>query len=322
MAISLALLAGGAWGAEEVPVRPAPEAGAAGAEGGGRGGRDAARGAQRVQGDRGQGGRAVGARGGGGQELQSVNAVDAVSLTLAVVYVEKGRIADALKLLEGLAAGDDADTAGFARLEMARIYRQQDDREKAAAELAKVRGPAAVLAAGMMLEGGGEPTPEKIEELLKAAEDPLAKAVLLRRLAGAYQRTGDTEKLVDLVARAEKLVSRGDAVKALEIERLVRAASADNFARGMQGMFDRAQGMANQFQERRTAMEKEAQELEAQGKKDEAARVREQLERMNRMDNFMRGARGDRRPGGEEGARPGGGREPAPIPGGGNAEQF
>ena len=148
-----------------------------------------------------------------------------------------------------------------------------------------------------MLLQGVEDRAAKLEELLKAAKDPLAKALLIRRLTREYQIAGNVEKLADLAERARKLLTAEQAAKALETELKLAALGG---GRGGGGQ-DRGREMRQRVTQMRTQMEARIKELEAAGKKEEAAQLKERLERINRMmERFGRG-RGGR--GGREGGR-------------------
>ncbi len=231
--------------------------------------------------------------------LRQVNVLDAVSLALAQAHVAKRAPEKAVAVLkEVIEKSKDETAVGFARLALARIYKQGGKAKEAEAELLKVTGPATAAAIEMLLQGV-EDRAAKLEELLKAAKDPLTKALLIRRLTREYQVAGNVEKLADLAERARKLLTPEQAAKALETELKLAALGG---GRGGGGGQDRGREMRQRVTQMRTQMEARIKELEAAGKKEEAAQLKERLERINRMmERFGRGGRGGR--GGREGGR-------------------
>ncbi len=253
-------------------------------------------GARRDRGERGRGGR-------GGEffqrmrqqqasaaMLRQVNVLDAVNLALAQAHVAKDAPDKGIAVLKEIIEKSKDETAvGFARLALAQIYKKQDKDKEAEAELVKVTGPATAAAIDLLLQGV-EDRAAKLEELLKAAKDPLTQVLLIRRLTGEYQRTGNVEKLADLAERARKLLTPEQAAKALETELKLAA-----LGEGGGGRQDRGREMRQRVTQMRGQMEARVKELEAAGKKEEAAQLKERLGRINRMmERFGGGRRGRR----------------------------
>jgi len=228
--------------------------------------------------------------------LAAVNAVDAVKLSLALGQLAKGQAGEAVEVLGGvIKSSPDEAAVGYAHLFLAHIHMQKGDKEAAEAELKKVKGPAVLAALAMLLAGGGDPT-AKLEKLLETAEDPLAKALIIRRLAEAYRQAGNLEKLAALAERAAKLLSYKDALAALEAESKMPRGRGGRPPREGRGGRER---MMKQMKARMGALKKEIKELEAAGKKEEADRLRRRLEHMEKMaergGREGRGGRGDRK---------------------------
>ncbi len=310
-ALSVALAVGGEPAPNEGGEKPARREGR---EGGGRRGRR----------ERGRGGR-------GGEffqrmrqqqantaMLRQVNVLDAVKLALAQAHVAKDAPEEGIAVLKEIIAKSKDETAvGFARLALAQIYKKQDKDKEAEAELVKVTGPATAAAIDLLLQGV-EDRVAKLEELLKAAKDPLTKVLLIRKLTGEYQRTGNVEKLADLAERARKLLTPEQAAKALETELKLAALGGGGGGGGRQ---DRGREMRQRVTQMRGQMEARVKELEAAGKKEEAAQLKERLERINRMMERFGGGRGGRGGRGDRGGR--GGRDaPAPEKPKPNPDEF
>jgi tetratricopeptide (TPR) repeat protein len=240
-----------------------------------------------------------------GQEL--VNAIDSVSLALAQAHLAKGEADKAIEVLVKLAkATDDKTAAGYAHLALARLYRQKGDKEKADEELKLVGGPAMAGALAMMLEGGGKDADgaAKLEEMLKSAKDPLAKALIIRRLSALYARTGDSEKLAALAERAAKILSYKEALAAQEQEdKIIQRANARGNRPGEMGpgagaggppwmrpgQGPGAEGGKGGAAGQNEALKAQIKELEAAGLVDEAEALKKQLRTLEER-------RGDQRP--------------------------
>jgi tetratricopeptide (TPR) repeat protein len=246
----------------------------------------------RARGNRGNRGRRSNPAGG---EMRLANVLDAGYLALAQAHVAKKAPDKAIAVLKELIEkSKDKNAQGFARLALARIYKQQKKEDEAKAELKKVEGLGVIRAIDMLLQGAEDRT-AKLEELLEEAKDPLAKAVLIRRLIAVYLRAQDVEKLAAIVERSGKLLTVKQATKALEDELKLAAAGAG----GNTGRPDRKQ-MVQRAQQMRKQMQDRVKELEAAGKKEEAAKLKERLERIDRMMKRFGGregreGRGDRR---------------------------
>jgi tetratricopeptide (TPR) repeat protein len=225
--------------------------------------------------------------------LDVVNALDAVRLQLAQAYLGGNETGKAMEVLEKLAKGtQDKTAAGYAHLALARIYKQKNDQAKCDEELKKVTGPAVAGALAMLAGPGGE-TAAKLEELLKSADEPLAKALILRRLAALYAQGGNAEKLADLAERAGKLLSYKDALAAQEAEAKLqqRMGAGRPFGPmgpgGMPGMkpgMPGGPGAEGEFRkgdprrgEDAEALKKEIKELEDAGMVEEAEALKKQL---------------------------------------------
>lgn len=154
--------------------------------------------------------------------MGQVNALDVVTLALAQAHAGKKEFEKAIAVLEELIkSGQDKTATGFAHLALARIYKQKGDADKAAAELKLVSGPASVGALAMMLESAGIKGPDqaaKLEKILKSAEDPVMKALVLRRLSLLYTQAGNVEKLVKLKEQSAGMLSYKEAQAALDVE--------------------------------------------------------------------------------------------------------
>ncbi len=177
---------------------------------------------QKFQAERGKRAGAGGGRPAGLEGLELVNAIDAVKMVLAQAHLGRGQTDKAVEVLNGVVEKSPEETAvGFARLALARIYRGKGENAKAQAELKKVEGPAIIGALAMMLAGAKDQT-GKLETLLEEVRDPLARAVILRRLSMTYLQKKDSKKLAALAERAAKLLTYKQAVAALEVERKLR----------------------------------------------------------------------------------------------------
>jgi hypothetical protein len=221
--------------------------------------------------------------------LDVVNATDAVKLALAQGYLGKNELDKAAEVLEKLAkATQDKTAAGYAHLALARIYQQKNEPAKRDEELKKVTGPAVVGSLAMVLGAGGESAP-KLEEFLKSAEDPLAKAIILRRLAMLYVQNGNVEKLADLAERSAKILPYKEALAAQEAEDKLQQRMAGR-AGGAPWMRPGGPGEGGPGMDMmRGRMEARIKELEAAGKVDEANRLREQLDKMGKGGRGQRG---------------------------------
>jgi len=224
--------------------------------------------------------------------LDVVNATDAVKLALAQGYLGKNELDKAAEVLEKLAkATQDKTAAGYAHLALARIYQQKNEPAKRDEELKKVTGPAVAGALMMLMGAGGESAP-KLEEFLKSAEDPLAKAIILRRLAMLYVQNGNLEKLADLAERSAKILPYKEALAAQEAEDKLQQRMAGR-AGGPGGMRPGGPGGPGEggpgMEMIRGRMEARIKELEAAGKVDEANRLREQLDKMGKGGRGPRG---------------------------------
>ena len=223
--------------------------------------------------------------------LDLVNAVDAVKLQLAQSYLGRNDTDKAVDVLEKLAkATQDKTAAGFAHLALARIHRQRNDQARCDEELKKVTGPAVAGALALLAGPGGE-SAAKLEELLKSADEPLAKAIILRRLAALYAQNGNLDKLADLAERSGKLLSYKEAQAAQEAEakllqRNLGRQGAPGLAGGGQpgmkpgganGPGAAGPGGEGRRADNAEALKKEIKELEDAGMVDEAEALKKQL---------------------------------------------
>jgi len=310
-----------ALGAEEAPGKGGEKAGGEG------------RAARKDRGDRRRGVRGDPRRGRGGrppwagrrgnpaeEEMRLVSARDAACLGLAQLHFAMQDQDKAVAVLTDLIKDtEDENAKGFARIWLARIYRQQKKADEATAELKKVKGLGVIRAIDMLLLGVEDRT-AKLEELLKEAAEPLARAVIIRRLIREYARKRDADKMADLVKRARKLLSAREAAKALEDELKLASAEAGGGAnRGDRGRMPDREEMRKRADQMRTQMKERIAKLEKEGKKEEAAKLRERMERMERMiKRFREGAGGGRWGGRDRGGQEGG-RKPEPKV---NNEEF
>ncbi len=289
-----------AFGAEEAPK-----------EGGKKKGNKKA--AREGRGDRGRGNWGRQRRNPVEEEMRLVGVRDAACLGLAHVHVAKQAPDKAIAVLQELIKDSaDENAKGFARLSLARIYKSQKKEAEAADELKKVKGLGVIRAIDMLLQGVEDRT-AKLEELLKEAKEPLAKAVIIRRLIREYARKRDDAKLADLVERTKKLLTAKEAAKAHEDELKLALAGAGGGAPGQRGggMPDREE-MQQRVNKMRTRMKDRIAELEKEGKKEEAEKLRERMERMEKMIKRFREGRG--RGGRDRGGRDGGGEGKKPEP--------
>lgn len=231
--------------------------------------------------------------------LEQVNAVDAVGLALAQAWLDKQETDKAIEVLLKVAESVDKTAAGYARLALARIYRQKGDAAASDEQLAKVTGPALAGALEMIVGGRGPEgeAPEaaaRLEGLLGKVSENLAKAVIIRRLTDLYRQAGDAEKLAALAERAQKLLGAKEAAAILEEE--LRFARQAGGQRGPMADFaNRARG----------ALEDRVRQLEAEGRAEEAAALRERAQRFDRLmrGGGGRGAMGRGRGGADQAAR-------------------
>mgnify|MGYP000976689439 CR=1 FL=1 len=233
--------------------------------------------------------------GGAVEGLELVNAVDAVGLQLAQSLLRAEKSDEAVKVLEKLAAATrDRTAAGYAHLALARIHRSRNDQAGCDAELRKVTGPA-VAGALAMLAGPDKASAAKLEELLKAADEPLAKALIIRHLAAVYARGGDLEKLADLSARAAKLLTYEEALAARAEEDRLRERQAAGRpglpaggapwmrpgggpgGPGAEGEAEPRKGAAAGREGNAEGLRKEIKELEEAGMLEEAEALKKQL---------------------------------------------
>ncbi|HOX08880.1 MAG TPA: hypothetical protein PK280_20970 [Planctomycetota bacterium] len=241
----------------------------------------------------GKDGREPGAPAGPGRVAQMiegvdlVNALDAVRLQLAQAHLARNETDKAVAVLEALAKdGRDKTSAGFARLALARIFRQKGDAARSDEELGKVTGPAMAGALAMLAGPGGE-SAARLEELLKSVDEPLARAMILRRLSALYVQNGSVEKLADLAERSAKLLSYKDAQAAMEAEARLQQRQAlmgrpGGLPGARPGMPGGPEGDARKGGEPRRgddadALRREIKELEDAGMVDEAEALKRQL---------------------------------------------
>jgi len=228
--------------------------------------------------------------------MERFNVLDQAAFAVADALVKAERGAEAVKHLLAVAEkSPDPDARSFAYLRLGDLYREKlNDAEKAKAYYAKVGGAFAEQALGALVgplaaAGKIDEAIAECEKFAKSATDEVAKALAVRMMVDLAVRSGDVEKMVKCAEKAQGLITYDEAARAAKKLAELREKAAAEFGPGApgQGEFGAGErplpgGAGRMGPEAIERMKDLAQKLEAAGEKEDADRLRKQIERLER----------------------------------------